>query len=182
MGHQLLLDPGTQRKMQEEIEGHSGPKDHIGHATMWRIDKHTFIENQKLLYEIDEFSGNVGLNEGLAILVDYLIGDTSGSAFGTDSMLGVGNGTVAAAASQTGLQGASKQYNAMESTDYPSTSGQSISWKANFATDEANFDWEEFTVSNNTDDTGQNLVRKAESRGTKVSGEQWDLTLTVTFS
>jgi hypothetical protein len=167
--------------MQEAINGDLG-RDHIGHTTKWRIDKYTYIQGSKLLYQIDEFSGNIGLNEGIAVLTSLLTGGTDASAFGTDSMMGVGNGTAVAAASQTGLQGASKLYVAMETTDYPSVSGQAISWKASYATDEANFEWEEFTVSNNTDDTGQNLVRKVESRGTKVSGEQWDLTLTVTFS
>ena len=134
------------------------------------------------LEAVEEFRGNVLLNEGIQLLEDIITGlDTTSNKWdSSNARLGVGNGTTSESASQTGLQGTSKAFKGMDS-GYPSRSGQTLSWRATFGDTEANFAWEEFTVANGDDNSAINLNRKVESKGTK-SGGNWTLTLQITFS
>jgi hypothetical protein len=165
-------------------------KEKIGFKTEWRIDK--FKESSNLIAEalskgtnIEEaialagddflgsevFQGNLGLNEGLAELVDIICGlGTPTKWDNTNCRLGVGNSNAAADATQTGLQGATKTFKAMD-TGYPQRNAQTAEWRATFGSAEGNHAWEEFTVVNAADDNGKNLNRKVESKGTKASGE-----------
>jgi hypothetical protein len=126
---------------------------------------------------------NTACNEGLNELIDIIINSGSPTKWQSGSAyLGVGNGTAAANATDTGLSGASKTYMGMDS-GYPSRStGQKAVWRATFATGDANYAWEEYTVVNASTDTGKNLNHKVESKGTKSSGETWTLQLEITFS
>jgi len=130
----------------------------------------------------DFFEDNVALNEGLQELIDIICGlGTPTKWDNTNARLGVGNSNAAADPSQVGLQGATKTFKGMD-TGYPQRSGQQAEWRATFGSAEGNHAWEEFTVVNAADDTGKNLCRKVESKGTKSSGETWTLSLKVTFS
>jgi len=100
----------------------------------------------------------------------------------SNAYIGVGDGTTAADATQTGLQGTNKQYKGMEA-GYPTYgSSQKATWKASFGSTEANFAWEEATVANGSDDTAKNLNRKVQSMGTKASGTTWTLQIDITLS
>jgi len=124
----------------------------------------------------------VALNEGLQELIDIIFGlGTPIKWDASNARLGVGNSNTAADPSQTGLLGANKAFKGMD-TGYPARSSQTAEWRATFGTSEANFAWEEYTVVNAADDSGKNLNRKVESKGTKVSGETWTLSLKITFS
>jgi hypothetical protein len=79
------------------------------------------------------------------------------------------------------LLGASKTFKGMDA-GYPQRSNQTLEWRATFGSAEGNHAWEEYTVVNAADDTGQNLNRKVESKGTKASGESWVLSLKITCS
>lgn len=131
----------------------------------------------------EEFENNIALNEGLQELIDIICGlGTPTKWDNSNARLGVGDSNAAENASQTGLQAASNKFwKAMDAT-YPQRSEQTAEWRATFATDEAIFAWEEFTVVNASDDTGKNLNRKIASKGTKSSGETWTLSLQITFS
>ena len=146
------------------------------------------IEEVKRLAEdgflgVEEWEGNVALNEGLQLLIDIIIGeDTTSNKWDSDhANIGVGDGTTSEDASQTGLQGTNKEYEGMDS-GYPQRSGQTAIWRATFDGTKANFHWQEFTVVNATDDTGANLLRKVTDKGTKSSGETWTVEIQVTFS
>jgi hypothetical protein len=129
----------------------------------------TLAEEKYLGTEV--FEGNLGLNEGIAELIDIICGlGTPTKWDNTNARLGVGNSNVAADPTQTALQGATKTFKAMD-TGYPQRSAQTAEWRATFGSAEGNHAWEEFTVVNAADDTGDNLNRKVESKGTKVSGE-----------
>jgi len=176
-------------------------KERIGFKTEWRIDK--FKDSSNLIAEAlskgvsfeeavamvgenylgsEIFEGNLGLNEGLAELIDIVCGlGTPTKWDNTNARLGVGNSNTAADATQTALQGATKTFKAMD-TGYPQRSAQTAEWRATFGSAEGNHAWEEFTVVNATDDAGKNLNRKVESKGTKASGETWTLSLKITFS
>ena len=125
---------------------------------------------------------NVALNEGLGELIDIICGlGTPAKWDNSNARLGVGNSNTVAQATDTGLLGASKTFKAMDAT-YPQRASQTAEWRATFGSAEGNHAWEEFTVVNAADDTGKNLNRKVESKGTKASGETWTLSLKITFS
>lgn len=126
--------------------------------------------------------GNLLLNEGIALLLDLLIG-AGGTAYNNaNSYIGVGDSTTAEAATQTGLSAATnKTYKAMQAT-YPSRSNQTVTWRAQFASGDANYAWQEFTIINASTDTGTNLNRKVSSQGTKASGQTWTVDVSITIS
>ena len=176
-------------------------KEKVGFKTEWRIDKFKdpsdsiakALENGMRVEEAivgacenfvgsEVFGGNVGLNEGLQELIDIICGlDTPTKWDNGNARLGVGDGTGAADAAQTGLLGTNKTFKAMDS-GYPQRSDQTAEWRATFGSGEGNHAWEEFTVVNGADDSGKNLNRKVESKGTKQSGETWTLSVKISFS
>ena len=131
---------------------------------------------------VSEIEGNLLLNEGIALLLDLLIG-AGGTAYNNaNSYIGVGDSSTAEAASQTALQAASnKTYKAMEAT-YPSRASQTVTWRAVFGSSDANYAWAEFTIVNANSDTGTNLNRKVSSQGTKASGQTWTVDVSITIS
>jgi hypothetical protein len=148
------------------------------------------VEEAKVLYPgayfgTEEIDHNLALNEGLQLLIGLIAGTTgdTGSAWdNTHAYLGVGDSATAAVATQTGLQAATnKTYKAMDST-FPTRATQVCTWQATFASGDANYSWQEYTVVNASSDTGKNLNRVCADKGTKASGETWTLQLAITFS
>jgi len=131
----------------------------------------------------ERFIGNVALNEGLQLLIDIITGvDTTSNKWDSaNAHVGVGDGTAAEDATQTGLQGTNKAFVGMDS-GYPSRTNQTVEFRGTFDGNTANFSWQEFTVVNASDDSGTNLNRKVADKGTKASGETWTLSLKITFS
>jgi hypothetical protein len=176
-------------------------KERVGFKTEWRINK--FKDPSNLIAEAlskgisfeeavalagenflgsEVFEGNLGLNEGLAELIDIICGLGTPTLFdNSNANLGVGDSTTAANPTQTGLQGTNKTYKAMDSS-YPQRSAQTAEWRATFGSGEGNHGWQEFTVANGNSDSAKNLNRKVEDKGTKSSGETWTLSLKITFS
>jgi hypothetical protein len=131
---------------------------------------------------IEEFEGNIALNEGLQALIDDICGLATITKWdNTNARLGVGDSNATEDATQTGLQGTNKTFKAMD-TGYPTRSNQTAEWRATFGSADANYHWYEYTVVNAADDTGKNLNRKVADKGTKSSGETWTLSLQITFS
>ena len=131
---------------------------------------------------VSEFSGNLLLNEGINEMWTLICGGSATAYSNANAHLGVGDGTTAAAATQTGLVGTNTAFGAME-TGYPSFgSNQKAVFRAVFDGTSANFAWQEFTVVNAADDTGKNMNRLVSNQGTKASGQTWTLDLTVTLS
>lgn len=133
-------------------------------------------------FEVVHVKGNVLLNEGITEALN-LIGGIAATAFSNaNAYLGVGDSATAESAAHTGLQAATnKLYKAMEAT-YPQVSGQTITWRAVFGSTDANWAWNEFSVSNTNSDTGDNINRKVSAQGTKASGQTWTLDLQITLS
>jgi len=130
-------------------------------------------------YEVIQREGNCLLNSGIDQMWDLITGvDTTYIYDYAKAFIGVGDSTTAATATQTDLQAASNsKYNAME-TGYPTSTTQKATFKASFATDEANFAWNEWVVKT----TGAEcLNRKVESLGTKTTGT-WTLEVAITLS
>ena len=158
-------------------------QDFVRAKKVWTIHKYADDDAYERgdWYEKVSFEGNMLLNEGIALLQALLTGGAGTAYDNTNARLGVGNSSTAEAATQTGLQGASKAFQGMEA-GYPSISGQVTTWRAVFDGATANFAWEEFTVVNAADDTGDCLNRKVSSQGTKASGQTWTLDLQITWS
>jgi hypothetical protein len=153
----------------------------VKHVTHFRIEKRR-CDNPDIV-EINEWTGNIALNEGLNLIADLFCG-AGGTAFDSaHAYIGVGDSSTAAAATQTGLQASTNKAWAGMASGYP-TSGtnQQAVYRAIFESGVANFAWEEFTLGNSNDDSGENFMRATASKGTKVAGEQWTVTITVTFS
>ena len=141
---------------------------------------------------VDVIEGNVLLNEGLQRLCDLLIG-AGGTAFNNaNAFIGVGDTSTAAAATDTELlatQNAANRFYKGMVASYPQRTNQTVDWRADFTSTEANFAWNEWTVSAGaTTASGAgflvgttNLNRKVQSFGTKSTGT-WTLTASITFS
>ncbi len=159
-------------------------RDVVNMKKVWTIRKYENGDDyaNNLPYSVSVFGGNVLLNEGITALLNLLTGAAETAFSNANAMLGVGDSNTAEAAAQTGLQAATnKLYKAMEAT-YPQISGQTVTFRGVFGSADANWDWNEFSVSNDTDDTGDNLNRKVSAQGTKASGQTWTLDLAITFS
>jgi uncharacterized cupin superfamily protein len=176
--------------------------DRVSWKAKWRIDKFKDPTNEiakalqtgtstdeaislysKAFICTEKFEANIALNEGLQELIDIICGlGTPTKWDNSNARLGVGDSNTAESATQTGLQAATnKTFKAMD-TGYPQRSNQTAEWRATFGSADANYAWEEYTVVNAADDTGDNLNRKTASKGTKSSGETWTLSLQITFS
>lgn len=144
----------------------------------WTIEKYDKNMN---LYEIEEFEGNLLLNEGITSLLTLLIGGSETAFNNANAHIGVGDGTTASAAAQTGLLGTNKAYKPMDAT-YPQVSGQTVTFRATFGPNDGNYDWREYTVANGNTDSAKNLNRKVESHGSKTSPDTWVIQVQITIS
>jgi len=128
--------------------------------------------------------GNVLLNEGINQLWTILCTASSGTKFdNTNAYLGVGDDATGEDPVQTGLIAVTnKLYVAMDGGFPTYGTSQQAAWRSTFTSAQANYDWREFTVANGSSNTATNLNRKVSSQGTKASGQQWQLTLTITLA
>ena len=153
----------------------------VGHKTEFEIRKRRVGEAQP--YAVETWEGNIGLNEGLNLLTNLLCGAGGTVYNNAGTYIGVGDSSTATDATQAGLQAeTNKAWVGMETTFPTSGSSQQVVFKSVFAAGVGTFAWEEFTVGNSNDDSGQNLLRAIASRGTKGASEEWTVTITVTFS
>lgn len=156
-----------------------GISEHAKWQPKWEIEKYDKNMN---LYDVDEFDGNLLLSEGVTELLKLLIGGSATAFSNANAHIGVGNGTTAASATQTGLVGASKSYAPMDAT-FPQVSENTVTFRATFGPEQGNHAWREFTVANGDSDTAKNLNRKVESAlRAKVSPDTWIVQLQVTIS
>lgn len=128
-----------------------------------------------------EIVGNLLLNEGIQELWDLAIAAGGTTAYNNaNAEIGVGDSTTAAAATQTDLQAASnKLFKAMVAT-YPQRTNQTVAFRSDFTSGEANYAWEEWGIRNGNT-RNKNLNRKVENLGTKATGT-WTLTASITLS
>ena len=127
--------------------------------------------------------GNILLSEGIGELWDLVLELGSPITFSNaNAYIGVGDSTTAESAAHTDLQAASnKTYKAMSAT-YPQRSGTTATFQSVFASGDANYSWQEFTVANASSGTGKNLNRKVSNQGSKVAGQVWTIQLQITIS
>jgi len=137
-------------------------------------------------FEVIKAEKNILLREGIQAIWQLVAGVSGVNPFdASNARIGVGDGTASASRDQTGLQGTNKYWKlvdsapAIEEDTGVSPSTYRISFTATFEGTEANFEWNEMTVVNAADDTGQNLNRIVQSFGTKASGQTWVATCRI---
>jgi hypothetical protein len=115
--------------------------------------------------QIVSFKPNLLLNEGIEEMWK-LVATTGATKFdNTNAYLAVGDSSTAEAATQTDLQASTnKLYKAMDAT-YPQVSTTACAWKSTFASADANFAWNEFSVANGSSGSAKNLNRKVSNQG-----------------
>lgn len=131
-----------------------------------------------ILENICENKINCLLNAGITQVWNLLI--KSNEDHFDAAQIGVGNSSTAAAATQTDLQGASKDWHAME-VSYPSVSNQTITFQGQFGDGHAEFNWLECAVRQAGNGTTL-LNRVVSDKGTKAAGEVWSAKLQITLS
>lgn len=94
--------------------------------------------------------------------------------------IGVGNSSTAAESTQTDLQGASKDWHAMEAT-FPSIAGSVVTFQGQFGDTHAEWNWLECAVRQAGNATTL-LNRVVADKGTKAAGEVWSAKLQITLS
>ena len=124
--------------------------------------------------------GNLLLNEGINQGIWPLVcGDPNATNYSnTNARLGVGDSDTAADPSQTDLLGTNKLYKSMDSGYPVYGTNQKAVFRATFNEDEANWDWNEWSVSNTAN---INLNRRVEYIGTK-NGGVWVLEVELQLS
>lgn len=134
------------------------------------------------LIESKTIEGNLFLVEGVNYMWRFLTGEIGLIPFNRfNCHIGVGNGKTEARADQTGLLGTSKFYKSVD-TGYPKISANSLIVRATFEPEEANFEWNEWTVANGNSDAAINLNRKVESLGVKSPTEIVVLEIVLSIS
>jgi len=166
-------------KMESEAQKLLHYLHHILGWSVERVQELGIFERPSILF----VEGNVLLNEGIDVLWHLTAGTGTPTPFNAaNAYIGVGDGTVAEAATQTGLQGTNKAYKAMDA-GYPSRPGATqCRWQSTFTGTEANFTWNEITVANGSSDAAANLNRKVQNLGTKAADTTWIAQLTITIS
>ncbi len=137
--------------------------------------------DEKKPYAIEESEHQCYLVEGMNEMWSLICGDVSAVAYNNaNARIGVGNGTAAEDETQTGLQGTSTAFKAMESS-YPTYgSNKKATFRSKFVSGEAEFAWEEVTIDNGST-RNKNMLRIVSSKGTKPSGEEWTAEIECTF-
>ncbi len=123
---------------------------------------------------------NAYVDTGGALLLDLLIGGAGTVFNNANAHIGVGDSSSAVAAGQTDLLASSnKTRKAMDST-FPSRTGQVMTFKSTFGTDDANYAWNEMAIFN-ASSAGTMLCRSlVSSPFTKTSGISVVATYTLT--
>ncbi len=122
-------------------------------------------------------------NAGRDQITQSIKGETVTPFDATNAYLGVGDSTTVFAATQTDLQAATnKQRKAMDAS-FPTRSGNQLTYQTTFGTGDANFNWNEWGLFNNSSG-GTMLVRKVETigSGAKPNTETWILSVTLTVT
>lgn len=133
-------------------------------------------------YERVAFEMNMLLNGGINQLWTILCSSGGTKFDAANAYLGVGDSSVAEAATQTDLQAATNKLRKAMDASFPTYgTSQKATWKSTFGGTDANYAWNEFIVANAASG-GTALNRKVSSQGTKTSGQTWELTLDITLS
>ena len=163
----------------------------------WKVEKFHGDSIDGTPYEVVEKEGNLLMHGGASCIWQALIGNATGTSGQTltyfnngNAHIGVGNGTVAAAATQNDLQasgGTANQIRKAMDSSYPAhTDGTgagagTITFRSTYGTADANFHWYEWGVFNGASG-GRMLNRKQEDLGSKTSASTWTFSVSLSLA
>lgn len=128
------------------------------------------------------FGGNIVLDSGANEMLKLIAGDTSATPYNyTNAKIFVGTDSTAESASQTGViaSGANRAYASMD-VGYPVVSNRTLTFRASFDNNTANFEWNEAAITNGTGVGNVAINRKVSSMGTK-NGGTWTLQISISL-
>lgn len=120
-------------------------------------------------------------NAGRDLIATAVVGAAYTAFNNANSYIGVGDSTTVFSATHTDLQAATNKFRKAMDATYPSQAANVLTFRATFATSDANYAWQEWGVFNGSTG-GTMLSRKVESLGTKPSTQSWQFTVTLTFN
>jgi hypothetical protein len=162
-------------------------KENTKYYCRWEIRKYSNNESYRSRqpYQIENFHHNLVLNTGANFMWKILCGGQETDDVLFDSAhahLGVGDSSAVETQGQTDLQGTAQSFKLVES-GYPEyDTNREMVFFTTFTELEANHPWNEFCLTNYSHESGTSGIvfnRKVVSKGTKVEGEIWELTLTI---
>lgn len=158
--------------------------EHSAWAVEWTVEKWHSLEEKMAgvkPYEVVSTGQNIILDGGANEMLKIICG-TGGTVYNaTNAKIYVGTDTTSENASQTGViaSGGNKAYANMDS-GYPKVDGRTATFRASFSDGEANFAWNEASITNGTGVGSVAMNRKVSTMGTK-SGGTWTLQLTISL-
>lgn len=120
-------------------------------------------------------------NAGRDLIAAAIIGEATTDFTNANARLAVGDSTTAFSAAHTDLQAATNKLRKAMDATYPQRATNVLTFRATFATGDANWAWQEWGVFNAAA-AGVMLNRKVESLGTKTSAQSWQFTVTLTVT
>lgn len=142
-------------------------------------------------YEVTEAEGNLVTDAGWNLLMKNAASASPGTVFSaTVGRIGVGDGVTAVGYTDTDLSAASgsthRQFKLISATPtVGSTHSAGLVFAATFGTAQANFHWQEFGTDQGTADgttvTAVLFNHGLSDQGTKLSGQVWVATETITW-
>ncbi len=147
----------------------------------YTVEKYWGEVSEGRLYEVLETPPNLFLTTGINQVLLLAAGQTATAYSTANARLCVGDGTAAAAAAQTDLQGTNKFRQVVDSA--PVVTNNSVLFVATFGLASANFTagWQEVGVANAAS-AGQMWSRTVINLGVKVSSASWILNWTLSIS
>lgn len=115
---------------------------------------------------------------GLNYIVNVL-GGVEAPLSNNNVVLAVGDSAAAFDTAQTKLVG-NNTYSKILDVGFPVVNAPSITFKATYNTDEANFPWNEWAIINKDNEVMLNRV--VQSNGTKLRNQTWVLEVTLEFT
>jgi hypothetical protein len=148
--------------------------------------KYTVIKrkvSQKKPYETLVSKTDKFLVEGMNLMWELICGAGGNAYNNANARIGVGDSSAAEDETQTGLQAATNKFWKAMAATYPLHNvDKKITFRSVFINGEAEFAWNEVTIVNAADDTGQNMLRIVSAKGTKPAGEEWTAEIECTFA
>jgi hypothetical protein len=140
-------------------------------------------------FETVDNKGNILVTAGIGRIATLLNAGTGNLISTTTARVGAGNSATAEAIGQTDLQAAAGSTNRWFQTCTVTIPSNVLTFVAVFASADGNFAWSEWGIDIGTATvTSGNTVnpvllnRKVASNGTKVGGQVWTATATITFA
>jgi len=161
----------AQHYSQFTIHKFRDPKDRVARAAIDGVGLDEIMRQFDTLLAIKRFRGNCLLNAGINILWTLVAGTGATLFNNVNAYIGVGDSTSAAVATQVALQASTNKAYAAMNGGYPTFgSSQLATWQATFASDVADYAWNEIGIFNAAAGGGTMLDRAQQAMGTKVSG------------